>query len=240
MYFIFGIHPWVKNIGQDLRECTRCSKSTVHTVETRRNWFTLFFIPIFPLGSNQQIRRCNLCGQEMNDHQAIDHLKGHEMNGQQSMGQLNAKKCPSCAELIQMEATVCRYCGHKYSDAEMLAAKQIVRNRVRLEAVQATHISHRRHSRFYAFFGWLIAIPSILFLIACPFAYFFPSPEDVAKSKEMGLDGLVACTILFGSLLFLSIWMLRKAKDLRRLTRTSPQEHGAGPAKKQRAGLADG
>lgn len=70
-------------------------------------------------------------------------------------------------------------------------------------------------------FGWILAVASGVFLIASPFAYFFPSPDDIRKSTQMALGGMVTGIILFGLLLLLAVWIIRKAIELRRLTRRS-------------------
>ncbi len=61
MFFLFGTRRKAKMLGQMERRCAKFTRPTVHSAIESRQWFTLFFIPIIPLGSNYAVR-CNLCG----------------------------------------------------------------------------------------------------------------------------------------------------------------------------------
>jgi hypothetical protein len=61
MFFLFGVRNKAKAIGQMERPCAKCARSTVQTAVESKRWFTLFFIPVIPLGSSLVVR-CNLCG----------------------------------------------------------------------------------------------------------------------------------------------------------------------------------
>lgn len=61
MFFLFGTRSKAKALGQIERPCSKCGRPTVQTVVELRRWFTLFFVPVIPLGSSQVVR-CNLCG----------------------------------------------------------------------------------------------------------------------------------------------------------------------------------
>jgi hypothetical protein len=62
MFFLIGVRSKAKAIGQTQRSCTQCARPTVHTAVEVRRWLTLFFIPVIPLGGNNYVVRCNLCG----------------------------------------------------------------------------------------------------------------------------------------------------------------------------------
>ena len=61
MFFLLGTRTKAKAIGQLGRPCAKCGKHTMQTAVESKRWFTLFFIPVIPLGSSQVVR-CNLCG----------------------------------------------------------------------------------------------------------------------------------------------------------------------------------
>lgn len=62
MFFLIGVRTKAKAVGQVQRGCTKCTRPTVHTAVETRRWLTLFFIPVIPLGGNNYVVRCNLCG----------------------------------------------------------------------------------------------------------------------------------------------------------------------------------
>ena len=61
MLFLFGLRSKAKVIGQIERSCSKCAKPTVQSAIETQRWFTVFFIPLIPIGSSYAIR-CNLCG----------------------------------------------------------------------------------------------------------------------------------------------------------------------------------
>jgi zinc ribbon protein len=61
MLFFFGVRTRSKALAQLEQPCSKCSKPTIHTAVETKRWFTLFFVPVIPLGTNHLVR-CNLCG----------------------------------------------------------------------------------------------------------------------------------------------------------------------------------
>lgn len=58
---ILGSRSTNKVLGQVRYPCSRCRQNSYHVVVLGRSWFTLYFIPLIPLGKSFS-SRCNLCG----------------------------------------------------------------------------------------------------------------------------------------------------------------------------------
>jgi hypothetical protein len=61
MFFLFGWRNKAKVLGQVERMWAKCSRPTMHAAIASKKWFTLFFIPVIPLGS-RYLNRCGVCG----------------------------------------------------------------------------------------------------------------------------------------------------------------------------------
>lgn len=61
MFFLFGMRTKSKGVGQVERPCSKCARPTVHVNIESKRWFTLFFIPVIPLGTSY-LNRCGVCG----------------------------------------------------------------------------------------------------------------------------------------------------------------------------------
>jgi hypothetical protein len=63
MLLIFGTKARAKAIGTGQFFCTRCGADRSYVLQQIRRWFTLFFVPLLPIGKvlREQVR-CSTCG----------------------------------------------------------------------------------------------------------------------------------------------------------------------------------
>jgi transcription elongation factor Elf1 len=59
---IWGFRSRGKALGQRVLNCPNCHRDAMTAAYQSRRWFTLFFIPIFPIGEKKTVARCGLCG----------------------------------------------------------------------------------------------------------------------------------------------------------------------------------
>ncbi len=72
---LFGFRTRGKTLGQHTVGCPNCHREAMTTFSQRRSWFTLFFIPIFPISGKTTVATCNLCGFRYNvDNQKAEAL----------------------------------------------------------------------------------------------------------------------------------------------------------------------
>ncbi len=61
MFILFGFRRRAQRLAIVLQLCSRCQTPAAQAVTRIRSFFTLFFIPVIPLGS-RYITTCTLCG----------------------------------------------------------------------------------------------------------------------------------------------------------------------------------
>ena len=61
---IFGTKPVVRTAGSGSFFCPTCQRDARYEHHRLRQVFTLYFIPLFPLGPGTEIIRCGRCGSE--------------------------------------------------------------------------------------------------------------------------------------------------------------------------------
>jgi hypothetical protein len=61
MFLIFGIKRLKRRLATMLAICGQCSTPAAQVIVRTSTWFSLFFIPVIPLG-NKYISTCTLCG----------------------------------------------------------------------------------------------------------------------------------------------------------------------------------
>lgn len=113
--FIIGIMPRETPRGQVVRYCPVDGRETMHTLIDRRMWFTLFFIPLFPVSRKQTIARCGECGYgrraEADREEEVPTRVG-------APGERAAGVCPSCGGRVAPDAIYCQQCGLRLPDRE--------------------------------------------------------------------------------------------------------------------------
>jgi len=58
---IFGFRSFVKTLAMLTLVCDHCHNPAAHRIVQRSRWFTLFFIPVIPLGFTR-FSTCTYCG----------------------------------------------------------------------------------------------------------------------------------------------------------------------------------
>ncbi|MBV1859867.1 MAG: zinc ribbon domain-containing protein [Nannocystaceae bacterium] len=58
---IFGTRTTNPTAGQGLFNCPRCGPQKPYTHKKQKRWFTLYFIPVIPLGTAGEYLECNAC-----------------------------------------------------------------------------------------------------------------------------------------------------------------------------------
>jgi len=130
MFFLFGQRWKEEGIGQFSYPCSQCSRPTFHTASVLRGSFTIFFIPLIPLGT-RYILRCNICGLKR---KAVDDLlrqiESWHRTGQSPFAVVRntstptqfgirtaARYCTSCGEALKDGAGFCTRCGARAAAA---------------------------------------------------------------------------------------------------------------------------
>lgn len=76
MFLIFGMSPRQRLLTTVAFVCSFCGLHTTQDVHERSNRFSLFFIPLFPVGRRRFSVTCSNCGgtTELTEHQANNAL----------------------------------------------------------------------------------------------------------------------------------------------------------------------
>lgn len=101
---LFGI----KNVGRKLSTgifaCPQCHHDTVYTLKKVSRYFTLYFIPLIPLGKVGEIVQCHECGAEF----GADILA---QTPQASTASPSPWTCSRCGNINPAEYGSCLSCG---------------------------------------------------------------------------------------------------------------------------------
>ena len=74
MFFIFGIRRKASRLATVFAVCALCNTPAAQAVTRVRTFFTLFFVPLIPLGSKYRTT-CTFCGQSVKiTKDSADHL----------------------------------------------------------------------------------------------------------------------------------------------------------------------
>ena len=88
---IYGIRQKAKTIGQVIYSCAVCKGDTYHNAAVWKRWFTLYWIPIIPLGRTYIIE-CNCCGRRLKAVDALrEQLRGMEQESVNCTDQVAAR-----------------------------------------------------------------------------------------------------------------------------------------------------
>ena len=105
MFIIWGSRSMDKTLGETQRtyQCQHCNNASRYRVFRRRNWFTLFWIPIFPFSSKYFVT-CPICnfGSQLKKDAAMELLMVESEMQQQIQSEAEAQQTET-AEAQQTE-----------------------------------------------------------------------------------------------------------------------------------------
>jgi hypothetical protein len=85
---IFGYRTRLAILATISYVCETCGVQAAHRVTRRRRWFTLFFIPVIPLGSGTFTDTCVNCG------------RGRQLTKEQALGVSAAPAAPAASSSL--------------------------------------------------------------------------------------------------------------------------------------------
>lgn len=125
MFILFGTAPKTKIEANGKFNCPKCIAKTNYLVKSNRSYFTLFFIPIFPIGEkNEPYVECQLCQRTyytdvLENNNFYEDGRPFYPEKKQNHYEKNIKQCPNCKKKLRLpennHGTVkCPNCTRKF------------------------------------------------------------------------------------------------------------------------------
>ncbi len=200
MFIIFGWPERKANRKSITLNCGNCQRDTIHEACSKQRWFTLFFIPIFPVSAKVQRATCNVCGQAV--------ILDKNNPSLVSLPSNVSCRCPDCAEPIHYKAHVCKHCGYRLTEAEQAAIKDEFTVNTEFIHQETRQRDLLRKARIRSWIAWPLIVIAAIFIMAI----------ISSLVNKRGLDKAEPGGIIFGILItvvlpfFIGIRLLRTAK----------------------------
>jgi tetratricopeptide (TPR) repeat protein len=106
--------------------CPQCGQQTTLVAKSYRNWFTIFFIPVFPIGGRNEFCECARCGGQFPV--GVDELRARlaasqQQQGQEAIGLYNSLRA-SPANSVTLNQLMTLYASMHEFDQAVSAAGQ--------------------------------------------------------------------------------------------------------------------
>ncbi|MBI2686768.1 MAG: zinc ribbon domain-containing protein [Acidobacteria bacterium] len=121
MFIVFGartIQRDVKNGVPERRHCALCGLVSDFRQQRRRLFFTLFFLPVFPISRAESIITCNRCGTSY----PAGHPEVPPHDGEEPGLEKTILVCPSCSRKMSISLKLdnairvtCPHCGDQFT-----------------------------------------------------------------------------------------------------------------------------
>jgi hypothetical protein len=192
MWIVFGFSERKKDLGQHVRLCLHCQREAFHSIRQQQRWFTLFFVPIFPISGKEQIDRCQICGYE-SAHVDMPTLVAQAGAG--GMAVLASRSCPRCGGEVDAAAERCPSCGNKLGPAEPPSQQDMLRAQASYLVQQTQRSELESRIRRFRIWGVILAVLGVAILLF-PSCYLVGGGLNSAEDPGTTIAVLLLCFLL--------------------------------------------
>ena len=203
MLILFDFRDRRHEFGEEPQFCEHCDRDTAHVLYRSRIWFTLYFVPLFPVSPGSDVAMCNLCGQRSREDGFTEFERPSEIR----------RPCPDCGELIMPTARHCRFCQYELTKTEIV---QGVAERKRLKQAEEKESQIRRlrwKSRMFGVPGWILLLPALMIAVITIVALI---DQVKAPMRAAEVFGLICAMVIFALPLVISLLLLNSARNCKR------------------------
>jgi len=100
-FFVAGVQPRTVSLGTRNRTCPSCGRPRV-TGKRIDHYFSLFFIPLFPVGRGAPVLACEACGAVVDEREAA--------SGPDRRPPVTPR-CGACGRRVEADFSFCPTCG---------------------------------------------------------------------------------------------------------------------------------
>ena len=107
-FLIAGVQPRTRTLDDTPRRCPNCGRNTAK-LKRIDHYFSLFFIPLFPVKRGDEILLCENCGHSSSPEGETFFVRP----GVAEDGERPAGICPECGRAVEARFSYCPYCGSR-------------------------------------------------------------------------------------------------------------------------------
>ncbi|MFP4563660.1 MAG: zinc ribbon domain-containing protein [Spirochaetia bacterium] len=107
-FLIAGVQPRTRTIDDTSHRCPTCGRNTAK-LKRVDHYFSLFFIPLFPVKKGEEVLLCENCGYSSSP-EGDNYFAAPERFGERAAREERGI-CPECGRAVEPGFSYCPYCG---------------------------------------------------------------------------------------------------------------------------------
>ena len=111
-FLIAGVQPRTRTVDDTPHRCPNCGRNTAK-LKRIDHYFSLFFIPLFPVKRGDEMLLCENCGYSSSPVGETSYAVPDREAGGTGDKERTAGLCPECGRAVEPRFAYCPYCGFR-------------------------------------------------------------------------------------------------------------------------------